>query len=144
MYSTVVPIFSDDLHNPSLPTLVTVSDSPIIQTTGVSRNLNFGSFPVDFSPPILGLEGERFDTPFSPEFVKWKERSLNLEDFPTPPPIRVVAATEGETCVTSSPSYLSPKAQPFPFYPRIIAPVSPIRTPSPPGSPPVHVQNGRC
>jgi hypothetical protein len=129
--STVVPSFSDNLHNPSLQTPVTVSDSPIIQTAGVSRNLNFGSFPADFSPPILGLEGESFDTPFSPEVVKWKERDLTLEDFPTPdfttpPPIRVVAVTEGETSVTSSPSSLSPNAQPFPFSPRSTTPVSPV------------------
>jgi hypothetical protein len=67
---TAIPSFFYNFHNPSLQTLVTVSDSPIIQTTGVSRNLNFGSFPIDLSPPILGLEGEIFDTPFSPEVVK--------------------------------------------------------------------------
>jgi hypothetical protein len=77
----------------------------------------------DFSPPILGLEGESFDTPFSLEVVKWKERALTLEEFPTPdfttpPPIRVVAVIEGETFVTYGPSYLSPNAQPFPFSPR--------------------------
>jgi len=64
--SIVVPIFSDNLHNP----------------------------------------------PLSPEVVKWKERSLTLEDFPnpdftTPPPIRFVVVTEGETSVSSSPSSLS-------------------------------------
>jgi hypothetical protein len=69
--STVVPIFSDNLYNPSLQTLVIVYDSPIIQTVGFSRNLNFGSFLADFSPPILGLEGESFDTPFSSEVVNW-------------------------------------------------------------------------
>jgi hypothetical protein len=100
--SIVVPSFYDNLHNPSLQTPVTVSDSPIIQIAGVSRNLSFGSFPVDFAPPILGLEGEIFDTPFSPEVVKWKERNLTLEYFPTPPPIRVAAVAEGETSVPSS------------------------------------------
>jgi hypothetical protein len=132
--STVVPSFSDNLHNPSLQTPVTVSDSPIIQTVGVSRNLNFGSFPADFSPPILGLEGESFDTPFSPEVVKWF-RPRTLEDFPTPdfttpPPIRVVAATEGETFVPSSPLSLSPRST---------VPVSPVQSPPPLGSPPVHI-----
>jgi hypothetical protein len=112
--STAIPSVSNNLHNPSLQTPVTVSDSPIIQTDGVSRNLNFGSFPTDFSPPILGLEGERFDTHFSPDVVKWKEICLTLEDFHTPP-IRVVAVTEEETSITSSPSSLSPNAQPFPF-----------------------------
>jgi hypothetical protein len=119
--STVVPSFSDNLHNPSLQTLVAVSDSPIIQTVGVSRNLNFGSFPVDFSPPILGLEGERFDTPISPKFVKWF-RPKTLEYlrtlyFTTPPPIRVAATTEGETSIPSSPLSLSPRST---------APVSPV------------------
>jgi hypothetical protein len=94
--SIVVPSFSDNLHNPSLQTPIAISDSPIIKTAGVSRNLSFGSFPADFSPPILGLEGESFDNPFSPEVVKWKERALTLEDFPTPPHIRVVAVAKGD------------------------------------------------
>jgi hypothetical protein len=142
--STVVPGNSGNLHDPSLKTPLTSSSSPILLAVGVSRILNFGSFPVDFSPPSLGIQGEIFDTPFSPEVVKWKERDLTLEDFPTldftTPPIRVVAVTEGETSVTSSPSYLSPNTQPFPFSPRSTTPVSPVQTPSPPGSPPVHVQ----
>jgi hypothetical protein len=124
--SAVVPSFSDNFHNPSLQTPVIVSYSPIIQTAGVSRDLNFGSFLADLSPPILGLEGESYDTPFSPKFVKWKERALTLEYFPTPPPIRFVAATEGETSITSSPSSLSPNSQPFPFSPRSTTPVSPM------------------
>jgi hypothetical protein len=76
--SIVVPSSSNNLHNPSLQTPVAVSKSPIIQTAGFSRNLSFGSFPTDFSPPILGLEGERFDTPLSLEVVKLKERDLTL------------------------------------------------------------------
>jgi hypothetical protein len=77
--------------------------------------------------------------------VKWKEISLNLQDFPTtdfttPPLVIFVAVTEGETSVTSSPSFVSPNTQPFPFSPRRKNPVSPVQTPSPPGSPLVHVQ----
>jgi hypothetical protein len=87
------------------------------------------------------LEGESFDTPFSPEVVKWKEIDLNLEDFPTPPPIRVAVVTEGKTSVTSSPSSLSPNAQPFPFSPRSIAPVSPVRNPSSPVQTPMAREN---
>jgi len=69
---------------------------------------------------------------------------LTLEDFPTldftiPPPIRVVGITEGEAFVHSNPSSLSPNTQPFPFSPRSIALVSYVQTPSPPGSPPVHI-----
>jgi hypothetical protein len=110
--STVVPSFSDNFHHPSLLTPVTVSHSLIIQIARVSRNLSFGSFPADFFSPSLGLDGEIFDTHFSPEVVKWKERDLTLEDFPnpdftTPPPIRFVVVTEGETSVSSSPSSLS-------------------------------------
>jgi hypothetical protein len=123
------------LHNPSLQTPVTVSVYPIIKATGVSRNLSFGSFPADFSPPILGLEGESFDTPFSPEVVKWKDRALTLEEFPTPgyitpPPIKVATTIEEETSIPSRPFSLSP---------RNTVPVSPVRSPSPPGSPPVHI-----
>jgi hypothetical protein len=145
--SIVVPSFSDNLHNTSLQTPVTISDSPIIQIARVSRNLNFGSFPTNFSPPILGLEGESFDTPFSPKVVKryLQERSLTLEYFPTSdftihPPIRVVSVIEGETFVTSSPSSLSPNTQAFPFSPISTSPVSPVLTPSPSSSPPVHIQ----
>jgi hypothetical protein len=59
------------LHNSHLKTLVATSNSPVIPSTGVSRNLNFGRFHVDFSLSSLGLEGERFDTPVSPEVVQW-------------------------------------------------------------------------
>jgi hypothetical protein len=51
---------------------------------------------------------------------------LTLEDFPTPdfttpPPVRVVAATEGETSVPSS--FFSPLS----LSPRSIVPVSPVK-----------------
>jgi hypothetical protein len=129
--SIAVPSFSNNFHNPFLQYPVVFSDSPIIQNAGVSRNLSFGRFPYDFYLPILGFEGDIFDTPFSPEVVKWKERDLTLEEFPTPPHIRVVVVAEGETYVPSSP-LSSP--------PRNIVPVSHSPTPSPPGSPPVHIQ----
>jgi hypothetical protein len=132
--SIVVPSFSDNLHNPSLQTPVAFFYSSIIQTAGVSRNLSFGSFPVDFSPPIIGFKGESFDTPFSPEVVKCKERDLTLEDFPNPPHISVDAVVEGETFVPSSP-LSSP--------PRNIVSVSHSSTPSPLGSPLVHIQMAR-
>jgi hypothetical protein len=81
--STVVPGDLDNLLNPSLKTPVDSSYSPVISFDGVSRNMNFGSFPIDFSPPILGLEGEIFDTPISPDVLQWF-RPRNLEGFPTP------------------------------------------------------------
>jgi hypothetical protein len=141
--STAIPSYSDNFHNPSLKYPITLFDSPVIQTVVVSRSLNFRSFPVDFSPPSLGLEGERFDTPVSPRVVNWF-RPGTLEEFPTPdfttpPPIIFVVVTEGETYVPSSPLSLSPNAQPFPFSPRSIAPVSPVQTPSSLGSPAVHI-----
>jgi hypothetical protein len=39
-------------------------------SVGVSRILNFESFPIEFSPSISHLE-ESFDTPISPDIVKW-------------------------------------------------------------------------
>jgi hypothetical protein len=49
----------------------------------VSRFLNFGSVPAEFSPPGLGLEGETLVTPLSFDVVYWP-RSTTAEDFPTP------------------------------------------------------------
>jgi hypothetical protein len=49
----------------------------------VSRFLNFGSVPAEFSPPGLGLEGEILVTPLSSEAVPWR-RPRTTEDFPTP------------------------------------------------------------
>jgi hypothetical protein len=70
-----------------------VSNSPFIPYVGVSRSLNFRSFPVEFSPYRPHLE-ESFDTPISPEIVKWF-KPKSLEDcptlgFPTPPPPVIV------------------------------------------------------
>jgi hypothetical protein len=58
------------LNNPSLKTPVVSSNSPITPFFGVSRILNFGSFPIDLSPPSIGLEGESVDTPISPKVVQ--------------------------------------------------------------------------
>ena len=55
-------------------------DRPV---SAVSRFLNFGSVPVEFSSPGLGLEGEDFVTPLSPEAIPWC-RPRAAEDFPTP------------------------------------------------------------
>jgi hypothetical protein len=43
-------------------------DTPVFQ---VSRFLNFGSVPVDFSSPGLRPEGRNLVTPLSPETVPW-------------------------------------------------------------------------
>jgi hypothetical protein len=106
---------SSNLHHSYLKTPVIASDSPIIPSVGVSRSLNFGSFPIEFSPSRPHLE-ERFDTPVSPEIVKWfRPRSLEgcpTLGFPTPPPVIVTASKEGGTC--------------FPFSPRNTVPISPV------------------
>jgi hypothetical protein len=105
--STVEPGISDNFHCPSLETPISASHSPVIPSVGVSRTLNFGSVPVEFSPPGLGLEGEILVTPLSPEIVPWFRPNAS-EYFPTlgfttPPPITVVATTERETSFPSRP-----------------------------------------
>jgi hypothetical protein len=57
-----------------------IFDRPV---SAVSRFLNFGSVPVEFSPPGLGSEGQDFVTPLSPEAAPWR-RPVTSEDFPTP------------------------------------------------------------
>jgi hypothetical protein len=141
--STAVPGDFGNLHNHSLKTPVVASNSPIIPSVGVSRILNFGSFPVDFSPLSHALEGESFDTPVSPKVVKWlrprTSKYFPTLGFTTPPPIRVATFTEGKTSVPSNPVGFSPKTQLLPFSPRSTATIVPVPTPSPLGSPPVHV-----
>jgi hypothetical protein len=138
--STVEPGISDDFHSPPIETPISASHSTLIPSVGVSRSLNFGSVPVEFSPPGLGLEGEILVTPLSPEVVPWF-RPNTSEYFPTlgfttPPPIIIDATTERETFVPSSPVAFSPNPLLFPFPPGSSVPVSPVRTPSPPSSPP--------
>jgi hypothetical protein len=58
------------------------------------------------------LEGEIFETHVSLDVASWF-RPRTLDDFPTsifttPPPIRVVAFTEGETSVPFNPVTYSP------------------------------------
>ena len=73
----------------------------------VSHFLNFGSVPVEFSPPSLGLEGEILVTPPSTEVVPW-HGPKTTEDFPTPsfttPSLITVAATaQREHLLTQAP-----------------------------------------
>jgi hypothetical protein len=137
--STAEPGISDDFHDPSLEAPISAPRSPIIPSVGVSRTLNFGSVPVEFSPHGLGLEGEILVTPFSPEVVPWS-RPRTSEYFPTPgfttPPPVIAATTERETSVPSNPVAFSPNPLLFPFPPGSSVPFSPVRTPSPPHSPP--------
>jgi hypothetical protein len=79
--STVEPGISDDFHYP-IGTPISSFQPSVIPSVGVSRTLNFGSVPVEFSPPGLGLEGETIVTPLSPEVVPWFRPSAS-EYFPT-------------------------------------------------------------
>jgi hypothetical protein len=65
--STVELGIFDSSHDPLLETPVVASQFPIRPLVVFSRLLNFGSVPVEFSPPDIGLEGERFVTPISPD-----------------------------------------------------------------------------
>jgi hypothetical protein len=119
--SSTEPGISDDFQYPPIGTPISISHSTVIPSVGVSRTLNFGSVPVEFSPPGLGLEGEILVTPLSPEVVSWF-KPCTSEDFPTlgfitPPPIRVTGFTERETSSPSSPITFSPNPLLFPFPP---------------------------
>jgi hypothetical protein len=141
--STAIPSVFGNFHNPYLETLVFASHYPVNPSVGVSRILKFGSVPVDFSPPGIGLEGEIFDTHVSLEVVLWfKPRTTKYFitlGFTTPSPIRFVAFIEGETSVPSSPVAFYPNPQLFPLYPRNTFPTSLVQALSLPGSPPVHI-----
>jgi hypothetical protein len=68
--STTEPCFSDDFHY-LIGTPISSFHPFVIPYVGVSRNLNFGSFSIGFSPPGLGLEGQILVTPLSPEIILW-------------------------------------------------------------------------
>jgi uncharacterized small protein (DUF1192 family) len=96
----------------------------------VSRFLNFGSVPAEFSPPGLGLEGEILVTPLSSEVVPWR-RPGTTEDFLTP------AQRKAPADLSSLAFSLNPLLFPTPL--RDSFPVAPSRTPSPPSSPPPNI-----
>jgi hypothetical protein len=140
--STIELGISDDFHYP-IGTPISIFQPSLIPSIGFSRTLNFGSVPVEFSPPGLGLEGETIVTPLSPEVVPWVRYSAS-EDFPTPgfttpPLVRVTDLVERETPVPSSPLDFSPNPLLFPFPLGSSALVSHVLTPSPPSSPPPHI-----
>jgi hypothetical protein len=117
---------SNNFHYPSLQTPISASHSPVIPFVGVSQSLNFGSVPIEFSPPSLGLEGENFFTHLSPKIVLWFRPSVS-KDFPTlgfTTPHPVVAAIDGETSFPSCPLAFSLNSMLLPFPPRGSVPVS--------------------
>jgi hypothetical protein len=67
--STAKPGDSCIFHHPPSETSLDSSHTPTIYSVGVSRALNFGSFPAILSSPGLSLEGQSFDTPISPEVI---------------------------------------------------------------------------
>jgi hypothetical protein len=97
--SAIVPGDSGSLCDSSFKNPVIVSNSPFIPSTGVYRSLDFESFPVGIPPSSLRLEGESFETPVSPDIVKWfrprKLEGFPTLGFPTPPSINVVVSKEG-------------------------------------------------
>ena len=77
--------FAAELGNPPSPSVGTPFSHPQFLSrpfSEVSCFLNFGSVPVEFSPPGLGLEGVTLVTPLSHEVVPWR-RPRTTEDFPT-------------------------------------------------------------
>jgi len=137
--STTETCFFYVFHGPSLETPISSSHLPVIQSVGVSRTLNFGSVPIEFFPPGLGLEGEILVTPLSHEIVSWFRPSTskyfpNL-GFTTAPPI-MTAVVQREPPTPSRPVTFYSNPLLFPFPPRSLVPISPVRTPYPPNSPP--------
>jgi hypothetical protein len=108
--------------SPSVKNPLSDFQLPSCTSSKVSRFLNFGSVPVDFSPPGLVSEGEILVTPPSGGFT-------------TPPLITTTA--QRETHVYSSPldfSLFSPSSPMSTSFP-----TSPVHTPSPLSSPPLNV-----
>jgi hypothetical protein len=135
-----------ELGNPPSPSVGTPFSPPQFLNrpfSEVSRVLNFGSVPIDFSPPGLGLDGETFVTPLSSEDVLW-HRPRPTEDFPTPifttPPLAIVTTpAQRGASVDLSPLAFSLNPLLFPIPLRDSFPVAPSRTPSPPSSPPPNI-----
>jgi hypothetical protein len=134
--------------SPSVETPFSSSHLPSRHVSKVSHFLNFGSVPAEFSPPGLGLEGEILVTSLSPEVVPW-HRPKTTKDFPTPnfttpPLVIVVATTQREASVDSSPLTfcLNPPLFPLPPGSSFIFP--PVRAPSPPSYPPPDIPMARA
>jgi ribonuclease HI len=108
--------------SPSVRTPFSESQLPSRTPSEVSRFLNFGSVPAEFSPPGLVSEGEILVTPLS-------------GGFNTPP--LITTAAQRKPPIHSGPldfslfSPSSPVRTPFPS--------SPVHTPSPPCSPPLNI-----
>jgi hypothetical protein len=124
--------------NPPYPSVGTPFSPPQYldrPVSGVSRFINFGSVPVEFSSPGLGPEGQNLVTPLSPETVPWR-RLGTAEDFPTPI-FTTPAQREAPADLSSLAFSLNPLLFPTPL--RDSFPLTLSRTPSPPSSPPPNI-----
>jgi hypothetical protein len=101
----------------------------------VSRVLNFGSVPAEFSSPGLGLEGETLVTPLSSKAVLWR-RPRTAKYFPT---LIFTTPTQRGAYVDLRPLAFSLNPLLFPIPLQDSFPVAPSRTPSPPSSPPHNI-----
>jgi hypothetical protein len=96
----------------------------------VSHFLNFGSVPVEFPPPSLGLEGEILVTPLSPEVVPWRRpkttKYFPTPSFTTPPLVTISASAQREASADLSPLAFSLNLLLFPIALRSSSLVSPF------------------
>jgi hypothetical protein len=107
--------------SPSVRTPFSDSQFPSHPSSEVSRFLNFGSVPAEFSPPGLVSEGEILVTP--------------LPGGLTTPPL-ITTAAQRKPPVYSGPLDFSLFSPSSPV--RTSFPSSPVHTPSPPSSPPLN------
>jgi uncharacterized small protein (DUF1192 family) len=130
-----VPIIkTGNAPSPSVRTPLSYSQLPSRPSSEVSRLLNFGSVPAEFSSPGLVSEGEILVTPPSLEDVR-HHRPQASEGFTTPPLVATTA--QREVSAHSGPldfSLFSPSSLVRTFFP-----TSPGHTPSPPSSPPPNI-----
>jgi hypothetical protein len=129
--------------SPSVRTPFSPPQFPSRPLSEVSHFLNFGSVPIEVSPPGLGLEGEILVTPILTEVVPWR-RPRTTEYFPTPgftapPHVNFVASAQRETSADLSSLAFSLNPLLFPTLLRSSSPVSPFRAPSPLSSPPHNI-----
>jgi uncharacterized small protein (DUF1192 family) len=119
-----------NVPSPSVSTPLSYSQLPSRPSSEVSRFLNFGSVPAEFSPPGLVSEGEILVTPPSLEAVP-HHRPQASEYFTTPP--FITTAARREASAHSGPLALSlfPPLSP----PRSSFLTSHVHAPSPPSSP---------
>jgi ribonuclease HI len=108
--------------SPSVKTPFSDFQLPSRTSSEVSRFLNFGSVPAEFSPPGLVSEGEILVTP-------------PLGGFTTPP--LITTAAQRKTLAHPGPLDLSLFSPSSPVNTSV--PSSPVHTPSPPSSPPLHI-----